>query len=144
MRRRAVLAGATGGLAALAGCSRGGGGGNDAEAASLDDWLGGLSEYDGVVDRTGEDEVTVAVGAGNDGLSFDPVAVAIDTGTTVVWEWTGRGGRHNVVERNGAFESPYHQDEGATFEHEFDESGVYPYYCRPHRSLGMKGGIRVT
>jgi halocyanin-like protein len=140
VHRRAVLAGASGGLAALAGCVSGGGG---APEVSLSDWLGDLEEYGGPVDRTGRSEVVVTVGAGDDGLAFDPLAVTVDAGTTVVWEWTGRGGRHNVVGRDGAFESEYHEDEGATFEHTFDDERTYAYYCQPHRTLGMKGGVRV-
>ncbi len=128
-------------LAGLAGCLSGGSGGDD--GPSLDDWLGDLAEYDGPVDRTGEDEVAVTVGAGNDGLAFDPLAVTVDVGTTVVWEWTGRGGRHNVVDRDGAFASEYHDTESATFEYTFDDAGTYAYYCEPHRTLGMKGGVRV-
>ncbi|MFC6952931.1 halocyanin domain-containing protein [Halorubellus litoreus] len=140
--RRALLAATAGtAAAALAGCLSGGGGdGGDGE---LDDWLGDLDEYDGPVDRTGESEVAVAVGAGSDGLAFDPLAVEVDVGTTVVWEWTGRGGRHNVVDRDGAFASEYHDDEGATFSHTFEETGTYAYYCEPHQALGMKGGVRV-
>nr|WP_264475540.1 halocyanin domain-containing protein [Halorubellus salinus] len=128
--------------AALAGCLSSGSGGDDGDG-ELDDWLGALEAYDGPVDRTGEDEVAVTVGAESDGLAFDPLAVAVDVGTTVVWEWTGRGGRHNVVDRDGAFASEYHDDEGATFEYTFDETGTFAYYCDPHRALGMKGGVRV-
>jgi halocyanin-like protein len=141
--RRGLLTGlASVGVASLAGCLSDGNGAAEDDAV-FEEWLGDLAEYDGVEDRTGETEVAVTVGAGDDGLAFDPVAVAVDAGTTVVWEWTGRGGRHNVVDRDGAFESEYHDDEGATFEHAFEEPGTFAYYCQPHRSLGMKGGVRV-
>jgi halocyanin-like protein len=140
VERRTVLAAATGGLAALSGCVSSG---DSRREASLPDWLGDLEGYDGPVDRTGQDEVAVMVGAGDDGLAFDPLAVTVDAGTTVVWEWTGRGGRHNVVGRYGAFESEYHGDEGATFEFTFEDERAYAYYCQPHRTLGMKGGVRV-
>ncbi|ESP90042.1 halocyanin 2 [Candidatus Halobonum tyrrellensis G22] len=30
-------------------------------------------------------------------MAFDPAAVAVDAGTTVTWEWTGRGGEQDVV-----------------------------------------------
>ena len=140
MQRRAYLtavAGSlvTGSLAALAGC---GGGGSD----EYGDWFSNVDNYDGEVDRTGESRVAVAVGA-DDGFAFEPAAIRVDAGTTVVWEWTGEGGRHNVVERGGAFESAYHEDAGATFDHSFDDPGLFPYYCEPHREMGMKGGVRV-
>ena len=142
--RRTVLAatGATA-LAGLAGCLTGGSGSQTEDDSALEEWLGGLQDYDGPVDRTGESEVAVTVGAGSDGLAFDPLAVTVDIGTTVVWEWTGRGGRHNVVDRDGAFTSEYHDDEGATFEYTFEETGTFAYYCEPHQALGMKGGVRV-
>jgi len=134
MERRAYLAIAAGALGTLAGCGGG--------AEAYGEWFENVDNYDGEVDRTGESSVTVAVGA-DDGFAFEPAAIRVDTGTTVVWEWTGRGGRHNVVEREEAFASPYHRDAGVTFTHTFDEPGLFPYVCEPHRHLGMKGGVRV-
>jgi halocyanin-like protein len=139
MRRRTYLALA--GSLSLGGCVGGDGGGGPDE--SYGDWFDGVSNYDGEVDRTDSDEVTVAVGA-IDGLAFDPAAIRVSPGTRVVWEWTGDGGRHNVVDEDGTFQSEYHEDAGATFSRRFDEPGLFRYYCEPHRSLGMKGGIRVV
>ncbi len=31
-----------------------------------------------------------------------------------------------------------------TFEHTFEEAGVYTYACTPHKTLGMKGAVVVT
>jgi halocyanin-like protein len=111
----------------------------------IDDYLAGTSNYDGtVVDRTGRDEVTVAVGAeGNGGgFAFGPTAVRVDVGATVVWEWTGSGGLHNVVAENGDFDSgdPVSGD-SPTFEYTVPEAGTWRYHCTPHRALGMKGVI---
>jgi len=60
-----------------------------------------------VADETGSSEVTVTVGAaGNGGFcAFDPPAVRVEPGANVVWEWTGKGGQHNVVHEAGDFES---------------------------------------
>ncbi|WP_380678090.1 halocyanin domain-containing protein [Salinigranum sp. GCM10025319] len=119
------------------------GGGSSADTP-YDDWLSDAPNYDGTpVDRTGDDTVTVAVGAGN-GLFFDPPAVRVSPGTTVVWEWTGRGGQHNVRERNGAFESELASTEGHTYERTFEESGVVEYFCVPHEAVGMKGVVDVV
>ena len=111
------------------------------------DWLADTDNFDGTtVDARGESEVTVAVGAeGNGGaFAFDPPAVRVDLGTTVVWEWTGEGGAHNVVELDDAFSSGEATSEaGTTFEHTFEEEGRYNYYCNPHRGLGMKGAVVV-
>lgn len=137
MDRRGFL-GATAGVAvALGGCLGGGGG-----TEGYGNWFSDVENYDGEVDMTGQEAVTVTVGA-EDGLKFAPPAIIVDQGTTVTWEWSGRGGRHNVVARDGQFKSEYHDSEGATFEHTFEATGAFPYYCEPHRSLGMKGGVRV-
>ncbi|WP_255149889.1 halocyanin domain-containing protein [Halorarius halobius] len=137
MQRRTLLAASAGTLASLAGCTGGGGG-----TEGYGDWFSNVENYDGELDRTGQSTVEVTVGA-EGGLSFAPAAIVVDSGTTVRWTWTGKGGRHNVVERDGAFESEYHETEGATYERTFDETGVFPYFCQPHQSMGMKGGVRV-
>jgi halocyanin-like protein len=99
-----------------------------------------------VADATGQDEVTITVGAqGNGGnFGFDPAAVQVDPGTTVVWEWNGEGGQHNVVaEEGGEFESELVAEAGFTFEQTLDSEGVVKYFCQPHRALGMKGVVVV-
>jgi halocyanin-like protein len=122
----------------------GDGGGGDV-TAEVEDYLSDDDTFDGIVDKTGQSEVTVMNGAeGNNGnYAFDPSAIRIDAGTTVVWEWTGQGGQHNVVDEDGAFESELVQEEGHTFEHTFEESGLTLYYCQPHKPLGMTGAIVV-
>lgn len=103
-------------------------------------------------DMRGEEEVTVAVGAG-DGLQFDPAAIWVDPGTTVIWEWTGEGGQHNVMadpdESEGEaapLEAPLQQEEGATYEFEFTDEhdgSITAYYCEPHLGQNMIGGVAV-
>ncbi|MCD2201091.1 halocyanin domain-containing protein [Halobacterium sp. KA-6] len=92
------------------------------------------------------DRPVVAVGAGGNGgqFAFDPPAIEVSTGTTVVWEWTGEGGYHNVAHTGDAFESDLTQESGYTFEHTFDTEGQYKYVCTPHETLGMKGIVVVT
>jgi len=114
------------------------------DASKVDEYLADANNYDGTItDATGRSEVSVAVGAG-DGYAFGPAAVRVDAGTTVVWEWTGGGGLHNVVAEDGAFDSgdPV-SGRDATFEHTFGDSGTYLYYCNPHKALGMKGAVVV-
>jgi halocyanin-like protein len=141
-RRDLLKAGATAtaaaaGLSGSAAASEGGGG--------LDGWFENVSNYDGVVDRTGESEVTLTVGAtGNNGnFAFGPAAVRVDPGTNVVWKWLGKGGSHNVVAEDGSFESEIVDKKGHTFEHTFEEEGVFKYACTPHQTLGMKGAVVV-
>ena len=114
-------------------------------AQSFDGWMENVDNYDGVVDETGSSEVAVTVGAEANGgnFGFGPAAVRVDAGTTVVWEWNGKGGSHNVVADDDAFESEMHGSEGATFEYTFEESGTTKYYCNPHEAMGMKGVVVV-
>ncbi|MFB6141705.1 MAG: halocyanin domain-containing protein, partial [Halosimplex sp.] len=80
------------------GTAAGGESGGDYAAVDYGGWFDGVSNFDGTVDRTGQDEVTIRVGAeGNNGnFAFSPAAVRVDPGTKVVWKWTGKGGQHNV------------------------------------------------
>jgi halocyanin-like protein len=167
-RRRFVQAtGATVAVGAIAGCTgdgngnggngngngngdtetEGGNGGGGDVPQEIDDHLDGANLYEGSIeDHTGEDQVTVAVGGG-DGLAFDPPAIRIDSSTTVVWEWTGEGGSHNVASVEGSesdFTSDYYDSEGETFEQSFDNTGIQLYVCEPHQTQGMKGAIEVV
>ncbi|MFB6232673.1 MAG: halocyanin domain-containing protein [Haloarculaceae archaeon] len=117
-----------------------------AQASPYDGWFADTDNFDGTVDRTGQDTVTVTVGAGSTGIQFDPPAIAIDPGTTVIWEWSGQGGSHNVVAQNGSFESELVGEAGHTFEHTFGEgtdSEIIKYVCEPHQALGMVGAVAV-
>jgi halocyanin-like protein len=98
-----------------------------------------------IVDRTGQTEVTVEVGAeGNGGnFAFSPSMMRIDPGTTVVWEWVGQGGMHNVVAKDGSFESELQNETGATFKQMFESEGAYEYVCEPHQAMGMTGAVLV-
>ncbi|WP_416838899.1 halocyanin domain-containing protein [Haloferax sp. DFSO52] len=111
------------------------------------DWFENVSNYDGTVDHRGEAEVLVHVGVkGNMGaLGFGPAAVAVSPETTVVWEWTGNGGGHNVVSEDDAFDSgPLVADAGHRYTLRFDDVGTYRYVCEPHRTMGMRGAVVVV
>lgn len=113
------------------------------DGIDLTSWFEGVSNYDGVVDETGSDGVTVEVGTDANGgaFGFGPPAVRVDPGATVTWSWTGQGGSHNVA--GDGFESELTDSGDYTFEHTFEEAGVYPYVCTPHESLGMNGAVVV-
>ena len=129
----------------LAGCA----GNGDDEHSYVDEepdyggYLDDVSNYDRTVDFTDTAEIRIDVGAG-DGLQFEPAAVQISTGTRVVWEWTGQGGDHNVVEEDGVFESETTAEAGFEFSHTFEETGTYLYVCTPHEAVGMKGAVSVV
>lgn len=115
------------------------------EEFDYDDWFDDVPNFEGTVDRTGQEEVTVEVGAGDDGLVFEPPAIHVDPGTTVIFQWTGEGGVHNVVEREPEerYESDLVEDAGTTYEVTFESDGISKYVCTPHEGLGMKGAVAV-
>lgn len=124
----------------LAGCSDGGG---SSGSEPYGGWLNDANGFESVVDATGQGSVTVAVGTAT-GYGFDPAALRVSLGTEVRWEWTGRGGSHNVKHVNDDFQSDLVAEEGHIFSHTFDATGVYRYVCVPHRSTGMKGVVEVV
>ncbi|KYH25873.1 halocyanin [Halalkalicoccus paucihalophilus] len=120
----------------------GGGGGGD-QVPAWSSFVQDANNFDGTEDLRGQSEATVQVGAG-DGLAFDPAGIWIDTGTTVIWEWTGEGGSHNVSNTGDlGFESETSGEAGFTFEYTFEEGGIFEYECVPHTAQGMHGGVAV-
>ena len=140
--RRGLFRAGAAGAAAATGLAAGSG----TAAAQYDGWLDDVDNYDGTHDYTGRDEVTVDVGA-VDGLKFGPAAILVDPGTTVVWEWTGEGGAHNVVAEEETFDSGETVSEaGTTFEHTFEDvsdGDTFNYLCVPHEAVGMKGAVAI-
>mgnify|MGYP000450399622 CR=1 FL=1 len=145
MQRREFLVLSGVALTATTGCI--GASGGVPEEPEYDDWFENVPQFEGFEDYTDENEVRVMVGAGEHGFRFDPPAITVEPGTTVVWEWTGVGGQHVVAERNEAWQNPEGliATEGHTWRREFPESdaGTHLYECWPHRASGMKGGIFV-
>jgi len=128
--------------------SGGGGGGGGGGPPDFGGFLDAVGNYSGsVVDKTGQDTVTVEVGVEANGgaYGFGPAAVHVDNGATVKWEWTGNGGGHNVVSANdGPLDSGSAvSSSGVNYEHTFESDGIYNYVCVPHESLGMKGSVVV-
>ena len=172
-RRAALRATGTAVAVGLAGGSGNGGGEDNGDGngdgtpfpssayPAIDEWLtetevgGSTDNYDGtLLDRTGQDTLTVDVGAeGNGGaFAFGPPAVVVSTGTEVEWSWTGEGGLHNVealpTEQLGESDYEFSSGEpvdatGVQYTRTLDETGIVLYHCEPHLSLGMKGGIAV-
>ena len=114
----------------------------------IDEYLSDARNYDGrIVDARGNGDAEVIVGAREGGLAFDPAAVRIDSGTTVLWEWSGQGGIHNVAsveESDEEFQSDRQSSEGATFTHSFDAGAIALYECNPHAGQGMQGALEVV
>jgi len=89
-----------------------------------------------------QEKPPVSVGVEN--FKFIPAEIEIPAGTTV--EWTDARGRHTIHADDGSFESPTLLA-GDRFQHKFDKSGVYRYFCSFHGGSGgkeMAGKITVT
>ena len=80
---------------------------------------------------------------------FSPANATISAGDSVTWSWDGNNS-HTVThgtsptvppDNEKLFDTPL-QSSG-TFGYRFDTAGSYPYFCRPHFSMGMKGTITV-
>jgi len=109
---------------------------------------GETSNFDGTVDRTGQDSVTVEVGVEANGGSygFGPAAIRVDPGTTITFEWISD--THNILIEEQPSGSGWGgvqniENTGFSHEHTFETEGMYKYYCQPHLALGMKGAIVV-
>jgi pseudoazurin len=82
---------------------------------------------------------------GKESMVFSEKVVRINVGDTVFWKATDKG--HNVEfikkggvpEGVGKFKSKFNKD----VEFKFDISGIYAYWCSPHKSMGMIGFIVV-
>ncbi len=104
--------------------------------------------YDGsFVDRTGEAEVRIRVGGGDDN-AFEPPAVRISNGATVIWEWTGDGD-HNVVPMEDSEIQDWGQEstmrrDGHILEDTFDDMGAALYMCEPHAAQDAYGALLVV
>jgi halocyanin-like protein len=142
--RRGFVRGAAGATALGAGAS-----GTATAQSKQPDFGGYLDDAAGgeIKDLRGNKEVTVEVGAGGQGVAFAPSGIWIDTGTKVTFEWVGNQS-HNILfdsQPDGAGVSDYESLEGSGFTTSitFETKGVYKYYCQPHKSLGMVGGVAV-
>jgi halocyanin-like protein len=152
LSRRAALRATAGTVAATAGLAATG----TATAQGDVDyggWFGSgtggeTANFDGTVDRTGQESVTVDVGSeGNGGpYAFGPAAVRVDPGTTITFEWVSD--THNVLIEEQPSGTGWDgveaiENTGFSHEHTFETDGIYKYYCQPHLALGMKGAIVV-
>ena len=94
----------------------------------------------------------VAVGKGGD--VFVPDTLTISVGDTVRWTWAEGG--HSVTSGDpctvdGQFCSPDDtncdqgvlSEEGTVYEHTFDQTGTYNYFCFAHCAIGMTGVVNV-
>ena len=108
-------------LAAFAGCGDGDAGSDAAPTTTT-------------TATDGEGAATVVL----KGVKFNPEQVSITAGETVTWQWDDGTVPHDVS--GEGFKSEI-QEKG-TFEHTFDEPGVFEYKCTVHPT--MTGSVEVT
>jgi plastocyanin len=72
--------------------------------------------------------------------SFKPKTITIQKGQKVTWHWVN--GSHTVTFVKGSFDKSLNRA-NPTRTRTFKRAGTYKYYCRFHRSLGMKGKVVV-
>lgn len=85
---------------------------------------------------------------------FDPHVVWLKPGGSI--EWVNKSGSHTttgyhpdndtvqrVPDGGETWDSGYLTEEGATYEHTFEEEGVYDYVCTPHEAAGMVSTVLV-
>ncbi|WP_267641651.1 plastocyanin/azurin family copper-binding protein [Haloarchaeobius amylolyticus] len=100
------------------------------------------------------DGATVRMVTDSAGTRFDPPLVWVTPGSTVAFElasgvhsataYTAANGQTDRVPAGAAsWDSGTLTEAGATFEHTFEQAGVYDYYCIPHHALGMVGTVVV-
>jgi plastocyanin len=75
------------------------------------------------------------------GIMFAPVEMHVAPGATVLWTNSSTL-QHTVTAEDGSFDSAG-LDPGDTFTQVFAAPGTYPYFCVPHKSIGMTGVIVV-
>ncbi len=96
---------------------------------------GGLPSAGSVGARAGDGDESLEVSQSvriidND---FDPPAVTIEAGSAVRWRNVGQL-PHTVTDRDGTFDSRILEN-GGTFVQQFDEVGLYQYFCTLHPDM---------
>lgn len=76
-------------------------------------------------------------------FEFSQPELRIEAGTTVRWRNTTANYHTVTPDGHSAWTSWQTAGQGETFEVLFETPGTYPYYCMPHRPLGMTGTIIV-
>lgn len=101
--------------------------------------LVGCSQHTDVAGPDGGEVVEIQL----TNFAFSNPALHISPGTTVRWRNTTATFHTVTPDGHSAWSEWQTAANGETFEVTFNTAGTYPYYCVPHRSLGMTGTIIV-
>ena len=97
----------------------------------------------GLLEDEGEVHTITVDGFGSN-LRFVPDTITINEGDSVRFLWSGQLLPHNAIEQNELFNSgEAMRNVDYTYTFDYNQSGVYEFYCEPHRDLGMVGEIIV-
>ena len=97
----------------------------------------------GLLQDVGEEHTVTVDGFGSN-IRFVPETLTINEGDSVRFLWSGQLLPHNAIEMDDLFNSgDAMRDVDYTFTFDYNQSGVYEFYCEPHRNLGMLGEITV-
>ena len=97
----------------------------------------------GLLQDEGEEHIVTVDGIGSN-IRFVPETLTINEGDTVRFLWSGQLLPHNAIEQNELFNSgDAMTNVDYTFTFDYNQSGVYDFYCEPHKDLGMLGEITV-
>jgi len=105
--------------------------------------LGSVGDGIATHDAVSADKVSIVKDSWNPEIteSYAPIAVKVEPGTTVTWI-NDDFVVHTVTEQEfELFDSGFIQA-GAEWQHTFDDSGEYNYYCTLHP--WMKGAVLVS
>lgn len=80
---------------------------------------------------------TVIVGVFDD--EFQPKALTVPVGTTVIWQVAPNAASNHTVTADGGLFSSGELSAGGTFQFTFTTPGVYPYFCSVHGGAGGEG-----
>ena len=97
----------------------------------------------GLLQDEGEEHTVTVDGFGSN-IRFVPETLTINEGDSVRFLWSGQLLPHNAIEVNELFNSgDAMRNVDYTYNFTYNQSGVYEFYCEPHRDLGMLGEITV-
>ena len=97
----------------------------------------------GLLQNEGEEHTVTVDGFGSN-IRFVPETLTINEGDSVRFLWSGQLLPHNAIEVNEVFNSgDAMRNVDYTYNFTYNQSGVYEFYCEPHRDLGMLGEITV-
>ena len=78
-------------------------------------------------------------------MVFSPEIVRINTGDTVFWTAADKGHNVEFILKGGVPKGieKFKSKVGKDTEYTFTQSGIYAYWCTPHKTMGMIGFIIV-